>query len=136
MKDSSYPIRKALTTIITALGYQVFDRVPELTASPYCWIYNQSYYQDGTQEDFGQIASVSIDVVAMYDKDFGGAKTTDDMSGAIIHALCNFAPLPITIIGFETLAITLEGTNNLFETTATHAIYTTTIRLKFKLFET
>ena len=83
MKDSNKAIRTAFFNRIIALGYSCYDNVPATAQTPYCYLYNQSAYQDGTQDQFGQVCSISVDIVKEYQKDYGGGKDVDVIANAI-----------------------------------------------------
>lgn len=135
MKDSATAIRSAFFTRITALGYAAYDTPPETTTAPYVYLYNQSSYQDGNQSEFGQVASISIDVVTEFQKDYGGGKVADTMVDVILQDVLKFAPAQLTVSGFDCISVTLDGVNSMHLTSATTTQHIRTIKLKLILYQ-
>jgi hypothetical protein len=135
MKDCNRAIRTSFFNRIIALGYSCYDTVPKLASTPYCYLYNQSAYQDGLQDQHGQVASISIDIIKEYQKDFGGGKDVDVIANAIIEDILKFAPNQIKVTGFDVVDCSLEGTNTISQTTDTNTIFIRTLKFKLIIYE-
>ncbi len=135
MKDSNRAIRKAFFDRIINLGYSCYDTVPDKAVTPYCWLYNQSAYQDGNQDSFGQVATISVDIVKEYQKDYGGAKDIDTIANAITTSILQMPPNQLSIAGFDCISVTLEGSNTISGTTATHTFFIRTLKFTIKLYQ-
>lgn len=135
MKDANKPVRKAFFDRIINLSYSCYDAVPETASTPYCYLYNQSSYQEGNNDQFGQIATISVDIVKEYQKDYGGAKDVDTIANAIMVSVLQQPPNQLTITGFDCVSCTLEGTNTINTTTQTNNVYIRTLKFKLTLYE-
>jgi hypothetical protein len=135
MKDANRPIRTAFFNRIIGLGYSCYDTVPETATTPYCYLYNQSAYQDGNQDSFGQIASISVDIVKEYQKDFGGGKDVDAIANAIIESILQMPPNQLSVSGFDTISCTLEASNTISSTTTTNTIFIRTLTFKLNVYQ-
>lgn len=135
MKDSNRAVRTAFFNRIINLGYSCYDTVPEKAATPYCYLYNQSCYQDGNQDTFGQNAVISIDIVKEYQKDYGGNKDVDTIANAITQSILQQPPSILSVSGFDVVSCTLEGSNSLHTTTNTKTLFIRTLKFKLILYE-
>jgi len=135
MKDCNKPIRTAFFNRIIALGYSCYDQVDEKATSPYCFLYNQSSYEDDTQDGFGQVAFISVDIYKEYQKNFGGNKDVDAIADAIMQNILQMPPNQLSVSSFGVVACTLEGNEVITTTNATHTIFIRTLRFKLIIYE-
>ena len=135
MKDPSIEIRKAVKAAIVAAGYNAYSYVSKTLSAPYIYMYNQSFIQSGLQDIFGCEAYISLDIVTQFQDDSGGMLTADTISNAILDKLIVQPPNNLQVAGFNSVSVTIDGTNDLQVATETHIEATKTIRLKFILFE-
>jgi len=135
MKDANKAIRTAFFNRIIALGYTCYDNVPATASTPYCYLYNQSSYQDDVQDQFGQVCSISVDIIKEYQKDYGGGKDVDVISNAIMEDILQMPPNQIAVTGFDVVSCTMEGTNTISTTTATNTTFIRTLKFKLIIYQ-
>jgi hypothetical protein len=134
MKSSIYPIRVAFTEAIQALGYPVYDRAKKVNDYPYCLVGEQTEQQNGDQGEFGQDATIIIDIVNGWQSDYGTKFTGDTIVNEILQSVLT-KPHNLTIAGFDMPVLILEQASTAVDTTETHTIATTTLRFRLHVFE-
>ena len=103
MKDTGYPVRKAYNTLISGLGYTVYDsKAPDNASYPFVILGSQTSRSENTKTSFDNRVTINIDVNYSFDDGFGSRKPLDLIVNAILTALI---PAPsetsITVEGFS-----------------------------------
>ena len=103
MKDTAYPIRKAYFTLISGLGYSVYDsKAPDNASKPYVILASQTSQDESNKSTFNNRVTINIDVITAFNDGFGGRKSLDLIVDAILTAAI---PQPhkagITVSGFN-----------------------------------
>jgi hypothetical protein len=103
MKDTAYPIRKAYYTLISGLGYDVYDsKAPDNASYPFIILGSQTSQSENTKSSFDNRVTINIDVNYSFDDDFGGRKPLDLIVDAILTAvLSSPSETPISATGFN-----------------------------------
>lgn len=103
MKDTAYPTRKAYNTLISGLGYTVYDsKAPDNAIYPFVILGSQTSQSENTKTSFDNRVTINIDVNHSFDDGFGSRKPLDIIVDAILTALLpSPSETPITITGFN-----------------------------------
>jgi len=103
MKDTAYPVRKAYNTLISGLGYTVYDfKAPDIASYPFVILGSQTSQSDNTKTNFGNRVTINLDINYSFDDGFGSRKPLDLMVDAILTALIPVpSETPITVTGFN-----------------------------------
>jgi hypothetical protein len=133
MKSSLTAVRSAFKTAITALGYAVYDRQRKVNDYPYIVIGEQTEVQNGDQGEFGQEATINIEVYNGWDSDYGERSTSDTIVNAITGLITK--PYSLVFTGFSSPVQVVDNIMSATEQTPTKTIVTTVIRFKLHLFE-
>ena len=134
MKSSLYAVRTAFKTAITSLGYAVYDRQRKVKDYPHVIIGEQTEQQNGDQGEFGQIATINVELYNAWASDYGEWTTTDDMVNTILQTIVT-KPHSLVIYGFDMPVLILDSTTTMTEQTQTQTIVTTVLRFRMQLFE-
>jgi hypothetical protein len=87
MKDTAYPVRKAYYTLLSGLGYTVFDsKAPDAASKPYVILGSQTSNSENTKTSFDNRVTINIDIVTAYIDGFGGRKDLDLIVDVILQA--------------------------------------------------
>lgn len=103
MKDTGYPVRKAYSTLISGLGYTVYDfKAPDNASYPYVILGSQTSQSENTKTSFDNRVTINIDINYSFDDGFGSRKPLDLMVDAILTALITGpGETSISITGFN-----------------------------------
>lgn len=103
MKDTACPTRKAYNTLISGLGYTVYDsKAPDNATYPFIILGSQTSQSENTKTSFDNRVTINIDVNYSFDDDFGGRKPLDLIVDAILTAvLPSPSETPISATGFN-----------------------------------
>ena len=134
MRSSLHAVRTSFMDAISALGYACYDRQRKVHDYPYIVIGEQTEIQNGDQGEFGQIATINIEVYNSWASDYGERYTTDDMVNAVLSAVIT-KPYSISIPGFDMPSLVLDNTMSSTEQSQTHTIHITVLRFRMQLFE-
>lgn len=134
MRSSLYNTRIAFFDAISALGYAVYDHFRKVNDYPYIIIGEQTEQQNGDQGEFGQIATINIEIYNGWKSDFGVRDTSDDMVNSILEAIIT-NPHTLEIEGFTMPVLVLDNVMTNTDQTQTHTIQTTVLRFRMQLFE-
>ncbi len=133
MNSALTPVRNAFKAAISGLGYAVYDRQRKVNDYPYIVIGEQTEIQEGDQGEFGQIATINIEVYNGWNSDYGERTTSDTIVNAITGLITK--PYSIVIAGFASPVQSVDNIMTQTEQTQTHTIVTTVIRFKLQLFQ-
>jgi len=134
MKSSLYAVRTAFKTAITSLGYAVYDRGRKVKDYPHVIIGEQTEQQQGDQGEFGQVATINVELYNGWSSDYGERTTTDDMVNAILQTIIT-KPHSLVIYGFDMPMLVLDSASTTTDQTQTQTIVTTILRFRMQLFE-
>ena len=134
MKSSLTAVRNTFKTAITALGYAVYDRQRKVNAYPYIVIGEQTEVQNGDQGEFGQEATINIEVYNGWASDYGERDTSDALVSGVTQLITK--PKTLVFTGFNSPVVVVDNIMSATEQTPTHTIVTTVIRFKMQLFQT
>lgn len=103
MKDTAYPTRKAYNTLISGLGFSVYDsKAPDNASYPFVILGSQTSNSENTKTSFDNRVTINIDINYSFDDGFGSRKPLDLIVNSILEALI---PSPgqtsISITGFN-----------------------------------
>lgn len=103
MKDTAYPTRKAYNTLISGLGYTVYDsKAPDNASYPFVILGSQTSQSENTKTSFDNRVTINLDINYSFDDGFGSRKPLDLIVDAILTALLpSPSETPITITGFN-----------------------------------
>jgi len=102
MKDTSYPVRKAYNTLISGLGYTVYDfKAPDNAVFPYIILGSQTSQSESTKSSFDNRVTINIDVVTSFDDSYGSRKPLDLIIDTILTAaMPQVGVSGVTVTGF------------------------------------
>ena len=103
MKDTAYPVRKAYFTLLSGLGYTVFDsKAPDTAIKPYIILGSQTANSENTKTSFDNRVTINIDIVTSYIDGFGGRKDLDLIVDNVLQAAIPQAGQSgVTVTGFN-----------------------------------
>jgi len=107
MKDTAYPTRKAYNTLISGLGYTVYDsKAPDNASYPFVILGSQTSQSENTKSSFDNRVTINIDVTASFDDGYGSRKPLDLIVDAILTAaMPQVGVSGVTVTGFVIYSI-------------------------------
>ncbi len=136
MKDTGYPVRKAYNTLISGLGYMVYDfKAPDNAVYPYVILGSQTSQSENTKSSFDNRVTINIDINYSFDDGFGSRKPLDLMVDAILTA----AMPQVGVSGVSVTGFTVYSTKKVIDfdfepnVSDTQTIYRRTITIEHLL---
>ena len=134
MRSSLESVRTAFDTAIQLLGYQTYPNGATVDQYPYVIIGEQTEVQDGDQENFGQVSTITIQVIDGWPKQMGLRTRANAILDAITQNLLT-KPYSLVIDQFDMPSRDLDNVITQTRQSNTHTINTIVARFKMRLFE-
>lgn len=134
MISSLTSVREAFKSVISGLGYAVYDRGRKVMDMPHVIIGEQTEQQQGDQGEDGQIATIEIEVINAWSSDYGDRAKSDDIVNGIMSALIT-KPHTLAIPLFDMPVLVVDSVSSATSQSESQTIVTTTMRFRMQLFE-